>query len=269
MLRMRLAPTPSGFIHLGNALNFALVERLARSRGAELGLRIDDFDPERVRDEYVEDVFRALAWLGIRPDAGPRDLADFRARFSFQLHQPRYRSALAGIDRARLYACECSRTTPGAIDREGAYTGICRDKRISFQPGVHALRFRTGEGSWTRTLRDFVVWTKHDRAAYQLASVVEDAERDVTFIVRGVDLGDSSLAQLELAHAMGGTFFGWASRVRFFHHRLIEADDRPGVKLSKTHADLALREMIQRGFTRGDFAKKLEAFLASLGPIPE
>ncbi|MFM8896894.1 MAG: glutamate--tRNA ligase family protein, partial [Actinomycetales bacterium] len=80
----RFAPTPSGFLHEGNAVNFLLVQRLADALGATVLLRIDDMDVDRLRDEYVEDIFEVLHWLGLQWQAGPIDAADLRDRCSLR-----------------------------------------------------------------------------------------------------------------------------------------------------------------------------------------
>ena len=96
--RTRFAPTPSGYLHLGNAWSLALTWLLARSRGGSIHLRIDDLDAARLRPEYLEDIFASLEWLGLDWDGGPRDPADFLARHSQRLRLDRYRAALDVLD---------------------------------------------------------------------------------------------------------------------------------------------------------------------------
>lgn len=76
MLRSRIAPTPSGYLHIGNAYNFLLTEAIVRKANGSLRLRIDDLDAPRVRPEYLQDVFESLSWLGITPDEGPGSIAE-------------------------------------------------------------------------------------------------------------------------------------------------------------------------------------------------
>src|SRR5882762_5324158 len=80
--RTRIAPTPSGFLHLGNAFSFALTAKLARETGARLLLRIDDLDRDRVEARYVQDIFETLHFLGIPWDEGPRDILAYEATWS-------------------------------------------------------------------------------------------------------------------------------------------------------------------------------------------
>ena len=81
-MRTRIAPTPSGYLHVGNALNFLITQKLARSASGSILLRIDDLDTERARPEYITDVFDSLAWLGITWDEGPLDADDLSRNWS-------------------------------------------------------------------------------------------------------------------------------------------------------------------------------------------
>jgi len=96
--RTRIAPTPSGFLHAGNAWSFLITWLCARSRGGTVHLRIDDLDVERARPEYLDDIFASLAWLGLDWDGGPRDAAEFHARFSATARIYRYRFLLNEFD---------------------------------------------------------------------------------------------------------------------------------------------------------------------------
>jgi glutamyl-tRNA synthetase len=96
-LRTRIAPTPSGFLHAGNAWSFLIAWLCARSRGGPVALRIDDLDAERFRPEYLEDVFASLEWLGLDWDEGPRDPGEFRARYGQRLRLGAYRKALEAL----------------------------------------------------------------------------------------------------------------------------------------------------------------------------
>ncbi len=110
--RTRIAPTPSGYLHLGNVLSFALTAALARRSGASILLRIDDLDRERVSREYVEDIFETLNFLGIPWDEGPRNVGEYERAWS-QVHRlGMYREALERLrERRKVFACDCSRST--------------------------------------------------------------------------------------------------------------------------------------------------------------
>ena len=109
-MRTRIAPTPSGYLHAGNAVNFLLTAELARLHGGSLLLRIDDLDAERARPEYLDDIFHSLEWLGIAWHEGPRDAADFQRNWSQRTRIGRYQVLLDQLRRGgHLYACTCSR----------------------------------------------------------------------------------------------------------------------------------------------------------------
>lgn len=156
--RTRLAPTPSGRLHAGNAWSFLITWLCARSRGGSVHLRIDDLDTARLRPEYLDDIFASLEWLGLDWDTGPRDAADFRANHSQALRLGDYRAALerlaasdAGADGPLVYPCGCSREQAkrdsAAAGMPGQYAGTCRNARIPWEraafPGEAA---RPGEG---------------------------------------------------------------------------------------------------------------------------
>jgi glutamyl-tRNA synthetase len=245
VIRSRLAPSPSGFLHLGNAVNFVLTWLMVRKAGGTLRLRIDDADCRRTKPEYLEDIFRQLDWLGITWDEGPTGVADFQRRFSQQLKRERYRAFLAELDRlGHLYPCDCSRRMIRSLAPEGVYPGFCRKR--SAEPGARvAIRLRVPEGSifrvegrevaLCRTMGDFVLWRKEDLPAYQLVSLVDDLDDRITLIVRGLDLLASTAAQRFLAGLRGDHSF---AETLFHHHPLVRGED--GRKLSKSDGALSL-----------------------------
>jgi glutamyl/glutaminyl-tRNA synthetase len=262
-LRTRYAPTPSGYLHLGNAWSFVLTWLLARSRGGEIHLRIDDLDGARFRDEYLQDIFDSLDWLGLDWDTGPRDPAAFKAAHSQRLRMYRYRQALDALQAAGcVYACDCSReqvkrAAEAAGKATGVYPGTCRDLnregsgggpgsslRYRLPPGP--TRARDAEGGLFdlhpgRDLGDFVVRQKNGEASYQVASVADDEDAGINFVVRGLDLMPSTGGQIALASALGFTGF---PRARFWHHGLVlGAGDE---KLSKSAGAESLRELRAR-----------------------
>lgn len=247
MLRTRLAPTPSGFLHAGNGLNFALAWLLARSQGGLVRLRIDDLDAPRVRPAYIEDIFRCLEWLGLDYDEGPAGPDEQAAVYSQRHRLPRYRAGLDSLlARGALFACDCARSR---LPAGQPYDGHCRQRGLAPGPGK-ALRLLTPAGAeacWQergqprclavgRLLPDFAVWRKDDLPAYQLASLLDDLDQDVNLIVRGEDLAPSTAAQVFLARAAGWEAFGQA---HFWHHPLLL--DSQGRKLSKSDGAEALR----------------------------
>ncbi len=257
-VRSRLAPTPSGFLHLGNAFSFALTWLLVRHHGGTLLLRIDDIDNERRRPAYVGDVFQTLRWLQLDWDAGPKNPTDFEAHFS-QLHAlNRYAQLLEGLRQAGvLYACHCSRSQIQASSVNGLYPGTCRHRNLPMDAPDVAWRVNvptntlisipecTGDFREVRldaTMGDFVVRRRNGLPAYQIASLADDLHYGINLIVRGVDLLPSTAAQLFLAGQLPPNSF---TKAVFYHHPLLK--DEGGHKLSKSAGSaslLALREQL-------------------------
>lgn len=242
----RLAPTPSGFLHLGNAVNFVLTWLLTRqavpgrARGV-LHLRIDDLDRARLRRPYLDNIFRVVDWLGIDYDHGPTGPDDFLGHHSQLLHLPAYnavlrRLALLGAAQppSLLRASTRSRSnhletpvpleTPGVAWRAHVPTGTA----ITFGDACHG-ETTVPLGAF---MPDFVVRKKDGVAAYQVASVVDDLRLGTTLIVRGLDLQPSTAAQLWLAAQLSETARFNATRIQFFHHPLLT--NEAGQKLSKS-----------------------------------
>lgn len=257
-LRTRLAPTPSGFLHEGNALSFICTWAVARAVGGKVWLRIDDMDAARCRPEYLDDIFYSLDWLGLDYDEGPADVTDFLRNHSQQLRLADYHAALDRLRLAgHLYACTCSRAEIRRLTDDSRYPGRCRaralpldaprtawrvhvpaDTEVSFQDWMRGTR-RVNVAGY---LGDFVVRQKNGGPAYQLTSLIDDLNFGINFIVRGEDLLPSSGAQLFLAQLLGETAF---AHTVFWHHRLVKDDD--GEKLSKSKGATAIREWRDSG----------------------
>jgi len=249
-MKTRLAPTPSGFLHLGNALSFALTKRIAQRYGAGVLLRIDDMDRDRVSEEYVRDIFDTLQYLGIDWDEGPKNLEDYKAAYA-QIHRMSlYEQALQKL-RPRLYACVCSRAQ---LQQRAC---ACKDKHIPLETNDVNWRIATddrvltvkeashGDGvraALPEDMRDFVVRKKDGFPAYQLTSVIDDLHFKTTIIVRGEDLWNSTLAQLYLAQTLNEPHF---ENITFFHHPLLT--DSAGHKLSKSAGSTSIQSMRKKG----------------------
>lgn len=232
----RIAPTPSGYLHAGNAVNFLLVRWLADAVGAKVVLRIDDMDADRYRRTYVDDIFATLGWLGISWDAGPATTSEFESAYSLRSRSTAYADVARQLHASGLaYACRCSRTVAGARGCAGA----CRDQDYPLECGRSALRLRIPRGTLidldgtsidlAEVLGDPVIWRRDNQVSYHLASVIEDDQHQVTHVVRGQDLLHSSALHRYLATIIGAESFG---RARILHHRLIT--DSLGRKLSKS-----------------------------------
>jgi len=230
----RLAPTPSGYLHLGNAVNFVLTWLLVRRAGGTLHLRIDDLDRARLRRPYLENIFRVIDWLGINYDLGPSGPDDFLRHYSQLLHLPDYNRVLRRLAQqpGLVYATRRSRTSPAEpvpLDTPGAAW------RMRVPPTVLAAAPKVPGASpvpLAELMPDFVVRKKDGVAAYQLASVVDDLRLGTTLVVRGQDLQPSTAAQLWLAAQVSETQGFTADRIQFCHHALLT--DATGHKLSKS-----------------------------------
>ncbi len=257
--RSRLAPTPSGYLHLGNACNFLLTWLWIRHLGGELWLRIDDLDQARVRPEYVEDIFQQLDWLGLDTDQGPRSVAALQQSWSQQLRTERYLSALTTLkNTGALYRCTCSRRQWQAlVGEEGRYPGTCRHQQHSAeQPGSWRIRLPAAatvcwqnwpsgqeELDLADEMGDFVIQRRDGQVAYQLASCVDDLDWQMNLLIRGVDLRPSTAAQSHLLRLLE------PERVHpvVLHHSLLT--DEGNRKFSKSDGALSLHILREQGYT--------------------
>lgn len=239
--KARLAPTPSGFLHRGNAANFLLNTRLAA--GGELLLRIDDLDRGRFRPVYLRDVFRLIDQLGITVTEGPTDPHDFQANWSQENRLPLYREALSVLRNHELvFACPCTRKElAGGTHRHG-----CPGRRPDPDAPGTAWRVDTRSLPPVRipdrvvpegftvsphdVIPDFVIRNRAGRPSYQLACTVDDVHFSVTTVGRGRDLLPSTAAQAIVSGMLG--YPPLFERLDFLHHPLIGEPD--GSKLSKS-----------------------------------
>ncbi|MEX1099989.1 MAG: glutamate--tRNA ligase family protein [Bacteriovoracaceae bacterium] len=267
----RLAPTPSGYLHLGNAYNFILTWWIVKSLNGKLYLRIDDADQARTRPEFLEDIFETLDWLGLDYDFGPQDSRDFLKNYSQGLKTETYFKTAMSAKGA--FACECSRKQILAASADGIYKGVCAPKKLAFQRGQCSLRLKTGGGPAVKVdgraidvnqvMGDFVLWRKDDIPSYQLTSVVDDKEMGTSLIVRGQDLLESSAAQIYLSEKLGWSHLG---QCQFIHHPLLL--DEKGEKYSKSQlqagpSNIHLKTMRQEGLYIKDVLRMLEPRLGT------
>jgi glutamyl/glutaminyl-tRNA synthetase len=257
--KTRIAPTPSGYLHIGNVLSFALTAALARKTGAQVVLRIDDLDQDRVNAHYVQDIFDTLNFMNIPWDEGPRDADDYEKNWSQLQRMNLYRDALQQLaDQREIFACRCTRSQLQAYD---SYPGTCRNKSIPLDAPDVAWRLYTDdrelniktlpEGTTTTRLpnamKDFVVKKKDDHPAYQLASVIDDIHFGVELVVRGQDLYASTIAQHYLADVLGLHAF---KHITFHHHQLLMHDEH--TKLSKSAGATSIKYLREQGKTAAE-----------------
>lgn len=258
----RLAPTPSGYLHIGNGLSFVLTWILAKAQEGEVLLRIDDLDRQRYRPEYVEDIFRTIDWLGLDYDLGPTGPDEFEAKYSQRHRMDLYVDYLTQLQQGdSLYACTCSRKRVRETSINGfLYDGHCREAAHPMDREGTAWRVRlpaTAEVAireWQQStpivlevksgMGDFVVRKKDRFPAYQLASLADDFHWNINFVVRGKDLLWSTAAQLWLAQQLSLESF---QKALFWHHDLLL--DEQGEKLSKSEGAAALKTWREQGQT--------------------
>ncbi len=260
--RGRLAPSPTGLLHLGHARTFWTAQERARAAGGTLLLRNDDLDTARCRPEFVTAMQEDMRWFGL----------DWQEPMVPQSERiPLYRAALARLHAAGLIF-PCSRSRRDVLAAASApHDGEENDEPLyppEFRPAAGAplppltdpiavnWRFRVpdsetlifrdghcGEQRATagRDFGDFLVWRKDDAPSYQLACVVDDAAMGITEVVRGADLIKSTFRQLLLFRAL-------ALPAPTFYHCPLVTDER-GVRLAKRHDALALRTLREQGRT--------------------
>lgn len=253
----RLAPSPTGALHLGNARTFLLTWALARANGWRILLRIEDLDGPRVKPESIASCIDTLRWLGIDWDDAPtiqsHDLTPYidaiRRLALLGLAYPSTHSRAEIEDTAATLAL----SAPQQDAHDTPFPSSLRPPLhprdfdpVPAGPGVPAAnwRFVTPPGPTTvndafagsrafdisAIVGDFVVWTKRDQPAYQLAVVVDDHRQGVTHVVRGDDLLDSAVRQLLLYRALN-----LSPEPTHLHLPLVTGPD--GKRLAKRHGD--------------------------------
>jgi glutamyl/glutaminyl-tRNA synthetase len=258
--RGRLAPSPTGCLHLGHGQTFWIAYRRAQQHRGTLVFRNEDLDAARCRSDYLSAIIDDLRWLGISWQEGP-DCGGASGPYHQSQRGPLYRAAFQSLrDAGVLYPCTCSRQdvlralrAPHAGEDEPIYPGTCRPPARGLAPvptGKVNWRFRTPDGESVRfddgyqgpqqftagtDFGDFVVWRHDDSPSYQLAVVVDDAAMGITEVVRGADLLRSTARQLLLYRALR------QQAPSFYHCPLVT--DATGQRLAKRHDALSLQKL--------------------------
>ena len=271
----RFAPTPSGFLHLGNLYSFLVTKVLAEKHGAKILLRIDNLDQERYREEYVQDIFDTLDFMELSYELGPKNLQEFQNEWSQVHRMEQYQPALEELSEKKLvFACDCSRKKIHEMDSSGYYLGHCQDRRIPLDRKEVAWRFNALETDFVKlksypnqlntslvlpTDIAFSILRKKDlQPAYQLTSLIDDLLFGVDLIVRGQDLYSSSLAQLALAEKLSKSEF---QNITFFHHSVLKGPKKK--KLSKSDGSTSIRTIRESGKKLKDVYKTLGEYLGN------
>jgi glutamyl-tRNA synthetase len=268
--RGRLAPSPTGALHVGNARSFLIAWLSIRSRGGSLLLRMEDLDHPKVKPRAAEEALADLRWLGLDWDEGP-DVGGPAGPYVQSARLAQYASALGRLQAAGcVYPCVCSRKDVEAgqaaphADEEGlAYGGVCRHRfatyaaaaaalpagrlpawRFALADGAPAMAFEDGFHGWQHEqvadrVGDFVIARHAQGAGYMLAVVVDDAAMGITEVLRGDDLLPATHRQLRLYRALG------LPPPRFIHVPLVVSTD--GRRLAKRHGDTRIATLRQQG----------------------
>lgn len=262
----RIAPTPSGLIHMGNALNFIITASIARMASGTLHLRIDDFDSQRVRTESVEDILWSLDYLGIKIDHGPSTVKEWQNNFVQKKYEARYFEDILKLSGPKAYYCLCSRAEIFQQNPLGHYQGKCRGNLIDPSVPTGSWRFEFTEKNsakildieqgaialpWSQLSGDIQLRRGDGVIAYHPLSILEDRRLGVNLIVRGPDLLNSSLIQQTLMEK-----WGWGSHQLpiYFHHGAMTSG---GKKLSKTEGSLGIRHLAGQGHTAASLYQNL------------
>jgi glutamyl-tRNA synthetase len=262
--KTRLAPSPTGALHLGNARTFLLNWLLARQRGWKVLFRMEDLDGPRTKPGADKQAINELAWLGL----------DWEGEILVQSTRSKiYESALKSLAAEHTaYPCICSRKEVEAAasaptseefgENYVVYQGTCRgryknashaqqrtDRPVAWRVRVRdkAVEFDDGFAghqsfNLMETCGDFVVFRSHGLAAYQLAVTVDDYDSGVDVVVRGDDLLLSAAIQIHLRRLLG-----LVGKVEYWHLPLVIGAD--GRKLAKRHGDTKITTYIEAGAT--------------------
>jgi len=263
--RGRLAPSPTGLLHVGHACTFWTAYQRALARNGTLVFRTEDLDPQRSKAEFAQAMIEDLRWLGIVWQEGP-DIGGPFAPYEQSGRRDLYLEVWRRLrDGGFIYPCICSRkdlvtsaAAPNDVDDEPIYPGHCRNRigeaRDYDSPKGVNWRFLAAEGEEIvfddlrqgqqryiagKDFGDFVIWRRDDVPAYQLAVVADDAAMQITEVVRGADLLKSTARQLLLIRALGFPV------PAYYHCDLVR--DNAGVRLAKRHDALNLRALRERG----------------------
>jgi glutamyl-tRNA synthetase len=265
--RGRVAPSPTGLLHIGHACTFWTAYQRTLAHGGTLVLRNEDLDPQRSKAKFAEAMIEDLRWLGIRWQEGP-DVGGRFAPYAQSRRREFYLAAWRSLrDGGFIYPCTCSRkdlataaAAPNEGDDEPLYSRRCREKKREASqhetPSGANWRFLVPDGEEVvfgdlhlgpqrfvagKDFGDFVVWRRDDVPAYQLAVVADDSAIQITEVVRGADLLKSTARQLLLIRALGLPI------PAYYHCDLV--CNEAGVRLAKRHDALSLRKLREQGYS--------------------
>lgn len=273
MVRTRFAPSPTGYIHLGNVWVAFLNWFWTRQQGGQVVLRMEDIDRQRCHPAYAKALLDDLEWLGLDWDEGPGQMYEYGSAVQSE-RMPFYQACL---DRWRrkgaVYPCYCTRadlrriaSAPHPGESTPAYDGHCRnlsaEERAGYsRPPSWRIRMTTEEvhfsdlfyGEQRKTLHagsdDFVLARSDGMIAYQLAAAVDDGAMKISHVFRGNDLLSSTAGQVYLIQTMG-----YAVPV-YAHVPLLV--DRNHIRLSKRQHGITIRDLRNEGISADEIIGQL------------
>lgn len=277
-IKTRLAPSPTGHLHLGHVLHVLYVTGIAAKVGAEIHFRLEDHDRIRCRPEFEASIIEDLGWLGVNI---PSDI--WRQSDRHHIYQT-HLEKLIKLD--LVYACRCSRRDVQKVTGQEAgelnYPGTCREKNYPLDTPGSSLRLKlkncnflgqnTGpEETWpfmdlfigevknttSGQIDDVIIRDRNGQWTYQFTVVIDDLEQHINLIIRGQDLLLSTPRQL----AMRSLLSPDEPRPIYLHHPLILGED--GQKLAKRKSSEAISYLRRMGLTPGD-VKGLAAYSGGL-----
>ena len=261
--RVRFAPAPTGFLHVGSARTALYNWLFARHHGGEMVLRVEDTDAALKTQEYVDAIVEPLRWLGLDWHAGPYFQSERRARHSEAIEQL--------VDGGAAYYCDLTRDEIEqrceAAGLPAGYHGWSRDRQVADGPGV-VVRFRCPDDGTTvvddivrgrvsfpnKSLEDFVIRRGDGSPTFHLANAVDDHDMGITHVIRGEDLLNTTPRVQLIWQALG---FGEVPA--YAHLPLLVNAKRQ--KLSKRRDDVALADYRSRGY----LPEAMVNYLALLG----
>lgn len=268
--RVRFAPSPTGYFHVGSARTSLFNWLFARQTGGTFILRIEDTDSERGREEWLEGIITAMEWLGLSADEGPFRQSSFEGRhreLADQLYEAGY-----------LYACDCTRDAVDARTKDNktpGYDGYCRDRNVP-RSDKTGLRFRTPDSGQTivrdvirgdvvfphEAMEDFMAVKSSGAPLFPLANMIDDREMEISHVIRGEDLLPTAPKQIlmwqalnEIDHAL--------ELPSYAHLPMLVNEQRK--KLSKRKDPVAVESYRDKGYLPQAFVN----YLALLGWAPK
>lgn len=269
--KTRIAPSPTGHLHLGHALHILCVQGMAQNFGADIVLRLEDHDQSRCRPEFAASILEDLTWLGVSVPTNP-----WRQSTRSQVYQTHLEDLMR---RGLIYACLCTRKDiQQSLDQESGelrYPGTCRDQGVKFDHPGSALRLRMPSSMISyvdlflgkrqenpaEQCGDVVIRDRLGQWTYQFAVVIDDLEQKINLIIRGEDLVSSTARQLAMRKILNPL----QPDPLFAHHPIIR--NSSGAKLSKRILSEGLAVLRQKGVLPDDLRGQA-AYLAGLTETP-